>query len=411
MAQEAATGALNEVYYGVESSFGVVGTAGFQEITFSSGITGGGSTGLTNDATVYQMTVDVDGAGAATVYVVGAEAQTFAALVTRLNNDITGATAAIVGGAIRITSDSLGASSTIAIVDVSLATALTNFDDIESATAGTGSTPALLTLPHAAEDFNLTKDPFEDDTLRADGNVFGFRHGNRAAAGSLSGALRYGSWEDWMASALYGDITWPSDLLKNAVTPTTFIVESALTDVTQFKRVTGAQVSGMTVTVPPTGPVTISFDVMAQNLKWFQTEFASPTAHTGNVNPQMVHYEGSMKYDGVTVARLTSMAFTTDTGAESDFDLFSDIAGSISRRKFRVTGTLTARFIDSQFADNFSDEDTVDIELTLVDKDDPAKKYVFDLPTVTLSTHELSVSDDGPLVQTVGFQAYYDANL
>lgn len=411
MVSPGATGALYEVYYGIEDSFGVVGTAGNQEITFTSGITGVGVTGLTNDATVYQMTVDVDGGGAATVYIVGAEAQTFSALITRLNNDIVGASASIVGGAIRIISDTIGASSSIAIVDVTLAAALTNFSAITSAVAGTGSVLNLLKLPLATEDLNLTKEPFEDDTLRADGNVFGFRHGNRTAAGSVSGSLRYGSWEDWMAAALYADISWPADLIKNGVTPTTMIIESAATDITNFKRVTGAQVAGMTITVPPTGPVTVAFDVVAQNLLHFNVEFGSPSAHPGNVNAQMVHFEGSMKYDGATVARLTSFTFATETGAESDFDLFSNTAGSISRRKFRVTGTLTARFIDKSFADNFSNEDTVDIELTLVDKDDVAKKYVFDMPTVTLNAHEISVGDDGPLVQTIGFQATYDANL
>jgi hypothetical protein len=406
MVSPSATGALNEVYYGVETTFGVTGTAGYQEITFTSGITGGGATGLTNDATVYTFTVDIDGGGAATKYIVGAEAQTFTALVTRINNDLTGATAAIVGGAIRITSDSVGVSSTIAIVDVTLAAALTNLD-----VAGTGSLPSFLKLPHASEDFNLTKEPFEDDTLRADGNVFGFRHGNRTAAGSISGALRYGSWEDWIAAALYGDIAWTGDLLKNGVTQTTMTVESAATDISNYKRMTGTQVSGMTLTVPPTGPVTVSFDVLSQNLLHYSTPIDTATAHTGNTNEQMVHYEGSMTYDGAAVARLTSFSMTSDVGAESDFDLFSDTAGSISRRKFRLTGTMTARFIDKSFADNYSDEDEVDLALTLVDKVNAAKKYVITIPRLKLNAHEISVGDDGPLVQTIGWQAYYDGNI
>lgn len=90
------------------------------------------ATGLANDTTTYTATVNVDGTDNA-VSIVGNAAQTFDALVTELNVDLTGATAAIVGTDIVITSASTGTSSSISITDVNLFSSLNGYVSIEAA--------------------------------------------------------------------------------------------------------------------------------------------------------------------------------------------------------------------------------------------------------------------------------------
>lgn len=72
--------------------------------------------GVAAGAVTYGAIVTVDGTPQE-VLVNGSAAQTFADLIEELNDDLTGATAAIVSGKIRITSDSTGAASTIKITD------------------------------------------------------------------------------------------------------------------------------------------------------------------------------------------------------------------------------------------------------------------------------------------------------
>lgn len=98
-------------------------------------VAGTDATGLANDATVYTATVTVDGADNA-IAIAGNAAQTITDLVTELNADLTGATAAINGANITITSTATDVSASVSIVDVDLFAAVTGFYDVSDAIAG-----------------------------------------------------------------------------------------------------------------------------------------------------------------------------------------------------------------------------------------------------------------------------------
>jgi hypothetical protein len=117
-----AQGSRSLVSYQEETTWGVnpAGTAGTQEVSFTIGKAGGDATGLLNDETVYDASIAVDGGGAQLINVVGEEAQTFTALINQINQDLTGASIALAGGNLLVTSDTLGTSSAIAITDTDL---------------------------------------------------------------------------------------------------------------------------------------------------------------------------------------------------------------------------------------------------------------------------------------------------
>lgn len=121
------------------------GVAGYQTVNVGGAITGGSATGLTNDATVYSMNVNVNGSGNQLVQIIGSEAQTYTALLNQINQDLTGATATIVGGNVVITSATTGTSSTVAITDVTLLAALTDFAAVLTALPGTDGLFSTLT--------------------------------------------------------------------------------------------------------------------------------------------------------------------------------------------------------------------------------------------------------------------------
>ncbi|KKM79173.1 hypothetical protein LCGC14_1352580 [marine sediment metagenome] len=70
-----------------------------------------------SDGTVYTATIAIDGGGAQPIAVPGSNAQNYLELVNEINDDLTGATASITDGNVRITSDTTGTSSTVSIVD------------------------------------------------------------------------------------------------------------------------------------------------------------------------------------------------------------------------------------------------------------------------------------------------------
>lgn len=102
-------------------------TAGFQAVDMGAAVAGGTPTGLANDATVYTATVNPDAGGAQPIAVTGSAAQIYSTLITELDTDTTGASWSIVGGDLVCTSDTTGASSTIALVDTDLFLTLTGF--------------------------------------------------------------------------------------------------------------------------------------------------------------------------------------------------------------------------------------------------------------------------------------------
>jgi hypothetical protein len=118
--------------------------AGSQIVDVGGAKTGASATGLLNDATTYGFTISVDGGASQQVTVTGSAVQTWTNLITQIQADITGATVAIVGGNLKITSNTTGASSTIAITNAAgtastaLFTAtLTGYVAVRTATAGT----------------------------------------------------------------------------------------------------------------------------------------------------------------------------------------------------------------------------------------------------------------------------------
>lgn len=111
------------------------GTNGYQQATFSPIITGATATGLVG-ATTYTASVTVD-AVAHPISVLGSTAVTFTNLIGVLNTQLSGfAIATIIGGAIRITSNTTGVTSTVSIADTDLFANLANFSALAAAVDG-----------------------------------------------------------------------------------------------------------------------------------------------------------------------------------------------------------------------------------------------------------------------------------
>jgi hypothetical protein len=117
---------------------------GSQIVDVGGAKTGATATGLANSAEVYGFTVSIDGGASQQISVTGSAAQTYTNLLAEINTDLTGATCVLVGGNIKIISDTVGAGSSVSIStgagtasNAMLAAVLTGFVAVRTASAGT----------------------------------------------------------------------------------------------------------------------------------------------------------------------------------------------------------------------------------------------------------------------------------
>jgi hypothetical protein len=107
----------NRFFFGCGDDPSDLGTQGYQAWGFDEAKTGASTTGLLNDATTYGATITIDG-NVVNVVVTGSAANTIDDLLDEINADLGSAgLASLTSNAIRITSATAGADSTVSIVD------------------------------------------------------------------------------------------------------------------------------------------------------------------------------------------------------------------------------------------------------------------------------------------------------
>lgn len=113
-----------------------------QLVDVGAGATNATVTGLANDATTYGLTVSVNGAAAQQVTVTGSAAQSYSALITEINNDLTGASCALFGSNLQFSGNTVGSgtilvANTAGTASVALLSSLASFAALRVARTGT----------------------------------------------------------------------------------------------------------------------------------------------------------------------------------------------------------------------------------------------------------------------------------
>ena len=397
-----AQGSRSQVSYQEETTWGVnpAGTAGTQNVSFTISKVAGDPSGLANDSTVYTATINPDAGGAQAIAVVGSEAQTMGTVVDQINQDLTGASAAVIAGGILVTSDTLGASSSIAISDTDLFLTLTNFSAVDAAVPGTGSGAADFDeLPHTSFAINLTKDIYQDDTIRGDRLRQFNIHGNRIVGGDIAANFAHGGFDSWLESACYG--AWAADVLDVGTTEKSFTVEQGSLDINQYSLYTGVKVNTWSLEVPVDGIVTTTFSVQGKQMSISGTSIdATPTAATQG--EPFFHAGGTFSIDGGTDCNISSISLSVDNGGQPNYCLGDDTARDITTGFASISGAFTVYFDDAGIFTAFLNEATATLDFTLTDG---VNTMQFELPAVKYSGADRTVEGQGPILVTANFEA------
>jgi len=111
-------------------------TAGYQEIVFGTAVDGSEATGL-NTCAEYHFTAAVDFGAPQILELSGTNLTTINGVLNEISTNLVGGTASIVGGVVRITSDTTGNASLIEISDAKVFECMINFSSVDPLVIGT----------------------------------------------------------------------------------------------------------------------------------------------------------------------------------------------------------------------------------------------------------------------------------
>lgn len=182
-------------------------------------------------------------------------------------------------------------------------------------------------------------------------------------------------------------------------------IEIGFTDIGQYFLKTGAVVGSMEFDFKPSGNVSASVTLIAQNdVRSTSTGAGTPTSQ---VFKRFSQFTGSILRNGSAIAGITEAKLKIDNKLDGVHVIRDDgLVEGIDPLMMEVTGTITARFEDATLigdAESFTPD-----ALTLGWEIDTNNLLTFSLPRVYLPRPKSSVSGPGGLSVSYDFQAAHD---
>lgn len=204
-------------------------------------------------------------------------------------------------------------------------------------------------------------------------------------------------------------ITRPKKLIQPAVpVRRLFTFEEIEDDLDASTLFPDCRVSSCKVTLAADGMVMLEFGIVGRDASVLEGA-ASPnfTAPIATATLGLVAVDASIRLGATSIASLTSCDFTMDlragttpvVGANTSPDVYDNNMGPIA-------GSLSAIRRDMTLLKSFIAEDQLSLHLLLVEPDSEPKDFLsFYLPLLTLDGNTKNFGADGPLIQTVPFEA------
>ena len=280
-------------------------------------------------------------------------------------------------------------------------------------TYGTAPAANYQELRHTGTTLGLSKDAIESEELRDDRQVAHFRHGTKAVGGDINFELSYGSFDELIGGVLCADedagntdaFGWNNT--TGEIVPGTsnrsFTFERHHTDIDQAMKMTGCQLSSMSLSIAPNSMVTGSFSILGKDMTISATETATTAA---NANEPFDGFTGSITEGGSPIAIVTALELTIDNGLESTYVIGDDTTLQSPLGKSMVTGSITAYFEDASLINKFINETSSSLSFTLQDL--AGNQYVFDLGNVKYNSGNPEVGGPGQVTVSLDFVALYD---
>jgi hypothetical protein len=206
---------------------------------------------------------------------------------------------------------------------------------------------------------------------------------------------------------------------KKAFIPTTGHTDKSIafehwySDIVQSELFLGNKIGKASLSLPPSGLATVSFDVMGQDLADTLAKrgnvaenaqyFTTPTAIT--TTGALAAVNGVLRAGGATVATVTGLTIEINTNYTGDPVVGSNVKPQMFPGKVSVTGQFTAYFDSVTLRDAFVDETEIDLIGVFTSDNSAAADFITTVvPRLKLGSANKD-DGDGGLVQTFSFQA------
>jgi len=279
---------------------------------------------------------------------------------------------------------------------------------IPEATFNTDPTYSGVTeLRHTSCSVGLTRDNFRSNELRDDRQISCFRLGAQRVAGETAIEFSAGEFDSVLELALFNK--WGgtgNKLLTAGVTPYSFQLERAFTDISKYGKFTGCMVNTFSMSIPANAIVTGSIGWIGVSGSYK----ATPLVSAASVIASQAYcafdtFTGVLKEGGTTIATVTSLDWSLNNGLEPALVVGQTYAPQITPGMCDITGTLSAYFDDITLLNKFINETESSLKITLGSS--PA--YTITFPSIKYSGGDNPASGPGPIVINMPFQALYES--
>lgn len=276
---------------------------------------------------------------------------------------------------------------------------------LESTYGSLPGSPTMKVLRPKPSKFNLKKDTFTTDEVRADRGISDVRHGMKKVEGSIEGDLMMGDWDDFILAALQ-DPSWSNKLAQVGTNLSSFSIEQGFTDINQFRLFKGCCINKMKVDIKPGAMVGISFDFIGQDMVTGTSTNAATTT-LATTNSPFSFAGGSITEGGTAIAYVSGIDFELDNGLGQVGVVGSPLSPAVFNGRSTLKGSVTALFKDQTLLNKFVNETESSITLTLVDA--AGGQNTISIPRIKYVGGELAPPKDGAVILTLNFEALFMA--
>ncbi len=266
----------------------------------------------------------------------------------------------------------------------------------------TPPSPDMLALRHTGCDLSLSKSSIESDEIRDDRQISHYLPGQHSVKGDIEFELNYGGVDDLLAAALYS--SWSGNTLKTGTDQTSFSIERAFNDISQYQLFSGCTVDELDLSIQPgsliTGRAAMLGKSMAQSASSADASVSASPAH----NP-MDSFSATLKEGGSRIAVIAGIDLKLENGAEQVFVLGDEMASSALAGRSRISGEITAYFEDASLINKFLNKTPSSLEVTL---SGAGGSYQILLPNILYTGAEAPVRGDKAVTLALPFVSLFD---
>lgn len=269
----------------------------------------------------------------------------------------------------------------------------------------TPSTPAMLTFRHTGCSLNLERDTLESKELRSDRMMTDVRMGVYNVTGDLDSEVSVGDIDDFFAAALFGE--WTANVCKAGIVEQAFTIEKGFTNIGQYHAFSGCMIDKFQLSVKPNEMVTAKFSIRGKTMTSSTSPLdASPTA--AGTNSPCDAFSGTISEGGSPIAYITGIDMTLDNGIVPVPVVGSKFPYRLAAGRSKLTGTVSAVFVDNTMLAKFLAETASTIEFTIKGLPD-TKYFTFLIPEVKYTGAKVDINTEQVLQLDLPFYGVYDS--